>query len=78
MQDSVRAGRLAVAPRVRSTLDGMEEARPSLAKRALALLVFVIAAWVLLKVVIGIIAGLSTAIVVILAIMGIVWAYRTL
>jgi hypothetical protein len=57
----------------------MEEAtRPSLAKRALALLVFVVAAWVLLKVVIGIIAGLSTLIVVVLAIVGLVWAYRTL
>jgi hypothetical protein len=55
-----------------------EEARPSLAKRALALLVLIIAAWILLKIVIGIVAGISTFIVVVLAIVGIVWAWRTL
>ena len=51
-----------------------QEARPSLATRFVALLVLVVAAWILLKIVIGVIAGLSTLIVVVLAIVGIVWA----
>ena len=51
-----------------------QEARPSLAIRFVALLVLVVAAWILLKVVIGVLAGLSTLIVVVLAIAGIVWA----
>ena len=51
-----------------------QEARPSILTRLVALLVLVVAAWILLKVVIGLIAGLSTLIVVILAIVGIVWA----
>ena len=51
-----------------------QEARPSLVTRFIALAVLVVAAWILLKVVIGLIAGLSTLVVVILAIVGIVWA----
>ncbi len=51
-----------------------QEARPSILTRLVALLVLVVAAWILLKIVIGLIAGLSTLIVVILAIVGIVWA----
>ena len=52
-----------------------QEARgPSLVTRLIALIVLVVAAWILLKVVIGVLAGLSTLIVVVLAIVGIVWA----
>jgi hypothetical protein len=51
-----------------------QEARPSIVTRFLALVVLVVAAWILLKVVIGVLAGLSTLIVVVLAIVGIVWA----
>ena len=51
-----------------------EAPRPSLVTRFLALVVLVVAAWILLKVVIGVLAGLSTLIVVVLAIAGIVWA----
>jgi len=51
-----------------------QEARPSILTRLAALVVLVVAAWILLKIVIGLIAGLSTLIVVILAIVGIVWA----
>ena len=38
------------------------------------ILFLVVAAWILLKVVIGVLAGLATVIVVVLAIFGIVWA----
>ena len=51
-----------------------QEAGPSITTRLIALIVLVIAAWILLKVVIGVLAGLSTLIVVVLAIAGIVWA----
>ena len=52
-----------------------QEARgPTLVTRLIALVVLVVAAWILLKVVIGVLAGLSTLIVVVLAIVGIVWA----
>jgi hypothetical protein len=51
-----------------------QEAGPSLTTRLIALIVLVVAAWILLKVVIGIIAGVSTLVVVVLAIVGIVWA----
>jgi len=44
----------------------------------LAILVLVVAAWILLKIVIGVVAGLATFIVVVLAIVAIVWAIRVL
>ena len=51
-----------------------EKAGSSLLTRFLALIILVVAAWVLLKVVINVVAGLATVIVVVLAIFGIVWA----
>jgi hypothetical protein len=53
-------------------------AKPSLIKRLLALVVLAIAAWILLKLVIGVLAGLATAIVVVFAIVAVIWALRTL
>jgi uncharacterized membrane protein YccC len=55
-----------------------EAAKPSLVKRLLALVVLVIAAWILLKFVIGLIAGLATVIVIVLAIVAVIWALNTL
>jgi hypothetical protein len=54
------------------------QGRPSLAMRALAIVVLAVAAWILLKIVIGVLAGLATGLVVILALVAIVWAVRTL
>jgi membrane protein required for beta-lactamase induction len=52
-----------------------QEARgPSLIQRLVALVVLVVCAWILLKIVLGILAGVSTLIVVVLAIVGVVWA----
>jgi uncharacterized membrane protein YccC len=56
----------------------MEEARPSLARRALAILVLAIAGWILLKFVIHLILGLATAIVIVLALVAVIWALRTI
>lgn len=55
-----------------------EAAKPSLLKRLLALVILVVAAWILLKFVIGLIAGLATVIVVVLAIVAVIWAINTL
>jgi uncharacterized membrane protein YccC len=52
--------------------------KPSLLKRFLALVVLAIAAWVLLKFVIGLLAGLATIIVIVLCVVAIVWALRIL
>ena len=53
-------------------------AKPSLLKRLLALVVLVIAAWILLKFVIGLLAGLATIIVIVLCLFAVVWALRVL
>jgi len=55
-----------------------ETARPSLVKRALALLVLVVAGWLLLKFVIGLIAGLATLITLVILVVAVIWALRTL
>jgi hypothetical protein len=54
------------------------EPRPSLARRALAVLVLAIAGWILLKIVIGVLAGVATIVVVIAAILAVIWAMRSL
>jgi hypothetical protein len=50
----------------------------SLGKRALALVVLLIAAWLLFKFVIGLLAVFATMIVVVLAIAAVIWAFRVL
>jgi uncharacterized membrane protein YccC len=52
--------------------------RPSLARRALALLVLLVAGFILLKFVIGLITGLATIIVIVLAVIAVIWALNTL
>jgi hypothetical protein len=56
----------------------MREAAGDLGRRALAILVLVVAAWILLKIVIGIVAGVATIIVAVLAIIAVIWAIRVL
>jgi hypothetical protein len=51
---------------------------PSIVKRGIAVVVLVVAAYILLKLVIGIVTALAVPILVILAIVAIVWAIRTL
>ena len=50
----------------------------SLLSRFFAVVVLAVAAWVLLKIVIGVLASIATAVAVILAIAAIVWAIRVL
>jgi accessory gene regulator protein AgrB len=56
----------------------MRTAAGDLGRRMLAILVLVVAAWILFKIVIGVVAGLATLIVVVLAIFAIIWALRVL
>lgn len=50
----------------------------SLGRRALALLVLLVAAWILFKVVIGVVTAVATVVVVVLAIVAVIWAIRVL
>jgi hypothetical protein len=59
-------------------MDETASKKPSLLRRFLALVVLAIAAWILLKIVIGIVAGLATVIVVVLAIVAVIWALSVL
>jgi hypothetical protein len=58
----------------------MEEksAGPSFVMRVVAALILALAAWFLLKVVIGIIAGIAWFVAVVVALIAVVWAARTL
>jgi hypothetical protein len=55
-----------------------EKTGSSFGMRVLAALVLALAAWFLLKVVIGIVAGIAWFVAVIVAIVAVVWAARTL
>jgi hypothetical protein len=56
----------------------MREAAGDLGRKALALLVLLVAAWILFQIVLHVVAFLATIIVVVLAIVAIVWAIRVL
>jgi hypothetical protein len=56
----------------------MRAAAGDLGRRMLAIAVLILAAWILLKIVIGIVAGLATIIVAVLAVFAIIWAIRVL
>ncbi|HZO35312.1 MAG TPA: hypothetical protein VFB41_00405 [Solirubrobacteraceae bacterium] len=56
----------------------MPKSRPSWISRLLAVLVLVIGAWIVIKVIIGIAAGIAGILVVVLAVVGVIWAYNTL
>lgn len=55
-----------------------ESSHRSIGRTVVAALILLLAVWILLKIVIGIIAGLFFPIVAILAVVAIVWAYRVL
>jgi hypothetical protein len=56
----------------------MEKTGPSIGARVLAALVLLVAAWVLLKLVIGFVAWVAGLVVVALALIAVVWAVRVL
>jgi len=50
----------------------------SLGKRALAIVVLALAAWILLKLVIGVVTAIAWTVAVVLALVAIIWAIRVL
>ena len=54
------------------------EKGPGIGARLLAVLVLGLAAWILLKIFIGIIAGVFWVVVTIVAVVAVIWAWRTL
>lgn len=56
----------------------MEKTGPSFAVRALAVIVLLLAAWFLLRVVVGLVAGIAWIVLIVLALVAVVWAWRTL
>lgn len=57
----------------------MNESPPtSIGRRVLSLLVLVVAAWLLLKFVIGFVTAIASVVVVVGALIAVIWAIRTL
>ena len=57
----------------------MEEARSSsLASKAIAAVVLLVGAWILIKIVVGMVAAVFWTALMIVAVIAIVWAYLTL
>jgi hypothetical protein len=54
------------------------DATRDLGRKALALLVLLLAAWILFKVVIGVVTAVAWIVVVVLALAAVVWAVRVL
>ena len=59
-------------------MENDEKTGPSFGARILAAVVLAFAAWILFKVVIGIVAGVAWFLVVVVAVIAVVWAVRTL
>jgi hypothetical protein len=59
-------------------MEQAEKQGPSLLTRAFAVIVLLVAAWLLLKMVIGFVAWLATVVVVIVAVVAVIWALRVL
>lgn len=58
-------------------MEGSSSAGTSLARRAAAVGVLAVAAWFLLKVVIGVLTSIATTVAVVLAIVAVIWALRS-
>jgi hypothetical protein len=50
----------------------------SLGKRAIALVVLLLAAWILFKVVIGLVTAIAVGFLIVVAIVAVIWALRVL
>jgi hypothetical protein len=51
---------------------------PSLGVKAIAVVVILVAAYILLKLVIGVVTAIAYPLIAIVAVVGIIWAWRTL
>ena len=55
-----------------------EKTGSSLGRKAIAVLILAFAAWLLLKVVVGLIAGIAWIVVAVIVVAGVLWALNTL
>jgi len=55
-----------------------EKTGPSFGARILAAIVLALGAWLLFKVIIGIVAGVAYFLVIVVAVIAVIWAVRTL
>lgn len=56
----------------------MGNALSDIARKALALVILLVAAWLLLKIVIGVVAAVAWVVVAVVAVMAVIWALRVL
>jgi hypothetical protein len=56
----------------------MREAASDLGKKGLALLVLLVAAWILFKLVIGVVTAIAWTIVIVIAVIAAIWAFTVL
>ena len=61
-----------------TTLRDVGEALGNAGRKVLAIGVLLLAAWILLKVVIGVVAGIAWIVVIVLAVVAIIWALNVL
>ena len=59
-------------------MENTEKSGPSFGARVLAVVVLAIGAWILFKVVIGVVAAVAWFVVAIVAIIAVIWEVRTL
>lgn len=57
---------------------GIRGGAADLGRKALALVILLAAAWILFKLVIGVVAGIAWLVVAVLAVVAIIWAIRVL
>ena len=59
-------------------MENTEKAGPSFVARIVAAVVLVFAAWILFKVIIGVVAAVAWFVVAAVAVIAVIWAVRTL
>jgi fatty acid desaturase len=59
-------------------MEKTEKTGSSLGRKALAVLILALAAWLLLKVVLSVIAGIAWIVVAVIVVAGVLWAINTL
>ena len=59
-------------------MENTERAGPSFVPRIVAAVVLALAAWILFKVIIGVVAAIAWFVVAVVAVIAVIWAVRTL
>jgi hypothetical protein len=59
-------------------MENTEKAGPSFVSRIVAAVVLVFAAWILFKIIIGLAAAVAGFVVIVVAVIAVIWAVRTL